>query len=273
MTVVDAETGEVIAHCSPEEARDITDRIRDGLTLTWQLVVEAHDRKAWAAMGYGSFRAWVEGELNISRGHAYRMLDHGRVMQALAEHAGVSPMGDIPERLTRGLTPEDVVELADDMELDLPVDPSDADKVAGAARMMSDLSRKLSDRQRQEREEQARSSGASPSATTDAPRAGEEVEGGSLADAPTPEPDAGTIGTEAVDQATQNAEDTDVRYRERLSSARKAAFTLTKLDPERCAAVSLVEDRVSDDHFIEAMRGWLDKFDNARRRSQIRSVG
>lgn len=110
--------------CTPEEARALTDQIKGATEALWSMLAEAHDRQAWRALGYGSFRDYVDAEFNISRGHAYRMLDQARVIAALAEVAQVSPSGDtgITEAAARDLKPhltvvkELVVEATDGIE-------------------------------------------------------------------------------------------------------------------------------------------------------------
>lgn len=88
------------------EAQAITDRIRKAVDGLWQLLLEAHDRRAWRALGHGSWEAYVNAEFGMTRQHSYRLLDQGRVIHAIEEAAGkVSPMGDISERDARDLKP------------------------------------------------------------------------------------------------------------------------------------------------------------------------
>lgn len=105
MTLVVAETGEIVA-CSPDEAREITDRIRNVTSDLWALLAEAHDRQAWRALGYESFKAYVHAEFAMSKRHAYRLLDQAAVIGALTEAAGVTHGSlDISEREARELKP------------------------------------------------------------------------------------------------------------------------------------------------------------------------
>lgn len=100
------ETGEIVAAISPDEARALTDRIRDSVEATWALLLEAHEQKAWAALGYATWAEYVSAEFNMSRRHSYRLLDHGRVVQAIEEatssvthgsHGAVSLLDGAPE--------------------------------------------------------------------------------------------------------------------------------------------------------------------------------
>ena len=56
------------------------------------LLAEAHDREAWKALGYGSWREYATRELRVSQSRAYQILDHGRITLALA--GAVSGEGD-----------------------------------------------------------------------------------------------------------------------------------------------------------------------------------
>lgn len=61
-TLVNADTGELIAECTPDEARELTDRICTGLGVVWELVLEAYRTRAWAALGHGSWDAYCAAE-------------------------------------------------------------------------------------------------------------------------------------------------------------------------------------------------------------------
>lgn len=67
MTLVNAETGELLAEMTPDEARQVTDRIRTALGVAWELVADAYQRRAWAAMGYGSWDAYTSAEFGAAR--------------------------------------------------------------------------------------------------------------------------------------------------------------------------------------------------------------
>jgi hypothetical protein len=67
VTLVDPETGEVVAQCTPDEARSITERITTAVETTWHLVAEAYTRRAWAALGYSSWDDYTTREFGTSR--------------------------------------------------------------------------------------------------------------------------------------------------------------------------------------------------------------
>jgi hypothetical protein len=65
------------------EARTLTERIRQRLGNLSLLLLQAHDRRAWSALGYRSWEKYVQDELGLSRSRSYELLQHGRVMTAL----------------------------------------------------------------------------------------------------------------------------------------------------------------------------------------------
>lgn len=86
-----------------DEAVALTERIRQAIEHTWQLLAEAHARKAYAALGYGTFGDYVGEEFGWSRQHAYKILDQAQVIQALEEATGVSHACDISVRAAQDI--------------------------------------------------------------------------------------------------------------------------------------------------------------------------
>jgi hypothetical protein len=78
------------------EARKFTDSIRADLTALWEKIVEAHDRQAWAALGYETFTDYVHEEFGWAKAHAYRVLNAGQVIAELSPPPAPveSPIGD-----------------------------------------------------------------------------------------------------------------------------------------------------------------------------------
>ncbi len=90
MSLVDSETGEIVVASSAEivfmdegKARDITKAIQLAAERVWSLLLEAYERGAWRALGYSSWEAYVGTEFDMSRRHAYRLLDQGRVIREI----------------------------------------------------------------------------------------------------------------------------------------------------------------------------------------------
>ena len=85
-------------------ARALTDRIKRAADDLWSLLLEAHEGKAWAALGYDTWNQYVQTEFQMSKQHSFRLLDQGRVIRAL-ESAAESPIGDLSEYEARDLKP------------------------------------------------------------------------------------------------------------------------------------------------------------------------
>jgi len=60
--LVNADTGEVIAEMTPDEARDVTNRMRTAAGVLTELYVDAYTRRAWAALGHASWDAYLAAE-------------------------------------------------------------------------------------------------------------------------------------------------------------------------------------------------------------------
>ena len=97
--IAEIATGEIIASLTPEQARDVTDRIRTALGVTWELVVEAWTGRAWAALGYGTWDSYIAAEFGTARLRlpaeerrdvVNSLRDAGMSTRAIAAAAGVS---------------------------------------------------------------------------------------------------------------------------------------------------------------------------------------
>jgi hypothetical protein len=75
------------------EARSLTARIKTEIKQVCLLLLEAHDRSAWKALGYRSWATYVHAEFGYSRSRSYELLDQARVVQTLdaAIHPEASP--------------------------------------------------------------------------------------------------------------------------------------------------------------------------------------
>jgi len=82
----------------------LTERIRVTVEDVWSLLLEAHNGRAWEALGYPNWREYAQQEFDFSRSQPYRLLDQGRVIQAL--ESVNSPIGEKPnEAQARELAP------------------------------------------------------------------------------------------------------------------------------------------------------------------------
>lgn len=77
-----------------ERARALTDRIKGEMHWVCVLLLEAHDRRAWLALGYPTWERYVREEFSLSRSRSYELLDQGRVVTRIQAAAG---LGELPE--------------------------------------------------------------------------------------------------------------------------------------------------------------------------------
>lgn len=88
------------AQLSEREARELTQTIRHTGIRLWLLVAEAHDRGAWSALGYETWKDYVTQELQISESRSYQILDQAKVMREIAlAGADVNDVDPVPARL------------------------------------------------------------------------------------------------------------------------------------------------------------------------------
>jgi hypothetical protein len=79
---------------SADEAESLTKLIKaklegifDQMYEVEQLILEAHDRRAWQALGYSTWEQYVKEEFDLSRSRSYQLLDQARVVQILRDAA------------------------------------------------------------------------------------------------------------------------------------------------------------------------------------------
>lgn len=78
------------------EARTITRRIRSGVGHVSMLLLEAHERRAWAVLGYPTWEEYVRQELGLSRTRSYELVYHGQVIRKVQAVSGVFGVFGIP---------------------------------------------------------------------------------------------------------------------------------------------------------------------------------
>jgi hypothetical protein len=100
-----AGAAQAIVALTEGEARDLTDRIKVASRRTCFLLLEAHERRAWASLGYRTWENYVRSEFDQSRSRSYQLLDQGRVIRTLEEAAGVSRILDISALAAEQLKP------------------------------------------------------------------------------------------------------------------------------------------------------------------------
>lgn len=101
-TLVNADTGEVVALLTADEAEELTSRIVTAADALWELLWESYHREAWRALGYPSWRAYAGDRFGMSHSKAYRLLHHAGIVKEL-EAAGAAPDGGVTEHQSRAL--------------------------------------------------------------------------------------------------------------------------------------------------------------------------
>ena len=88
-------------------ARELTDRIKSAVDDVAEMLHRAHQERAWAALGYESWKAYCETEFRMSKQHSYRLLDFVEVKNMIeASHPGVTPASEKQVRPLTRLEPE-----------------------------------------------------------------------------------------------------------------------------------------------------------------------
>jgi hypothetical protein len=91
-------------YCDKAEAQALTAKIKDSVDRTWRLLSNAFEWRAWEALGYRSWEAYVRDELGISRSRAYQLLDQAKVVREIQAAASVHNV-DISEAVARDIKP------------------------------------------------------------------------------------------------------------------------------------------------------------------------
>jgi hypothetical protein len=86
---------ERVSPLNEEGARALTERIRNATQHVCMLLMEAHEGRAWSALGYRTWERYVKREFGLSRSRSYELLDQGRVIAELRGAAGMSEIPDI----------------------------------------------------------------------------------------------------------------------------------------------------------------------------------
>lgn len=70
---------------SEAKAREITDAISAAATATYVLLAQAHQGKAYKALGYSTWADYVREEFDISASRSYQLLDLSKVVREIEE--------------------------------------------------------------------------------------------------------------------------------------------------------------------------------------------
>jgi hypothetical protein len=89
---------------SRDAARALTEEVKADAAALWTKLLRLYEDGAHTALGYSSWADYCAAEFDMGRSHAYRLLDAGRVVEAIEAH---SPNGDSPpsEAVAREFVP------------------------------------------------------------------------------------------------------------------------------------------------------------------------
>lgn len=76
--------GDLVKACTKAQARKLTEQIKAGAESLWHLLLEAQERRAWWALGYGSWREYAQAEFELSQSRVYQLLDAAKVQRVIA---------------------------------------------------------------------------------------------------------------------------------------------------------------------------------------------
>lgn len=119
---------DVAPELSYEEAQSLTEHIRAATDVLYVLIQRAHAGKAWKALGYASFGAYVGEEFNISRSRAYQLLNQASIIDQIASVAPEGtriPLSEAAARDLKTLVSDLVPEIAEGTEGASPEEAED----------------------------------------------------------------------------------------------------------------------------------------------------
>lgn len=100
MTIINADTGEIVATMTEAEAREITNRITTSIGVCWDLIKTAYLGRAWTALGYASWDDYTKAEFDEAhlrlpreerREAVASLRDAGLSIRAIAAATGIAP--------------------------------------------------------------------------------------------------------------------------------------------------------------------------------------
>ena len=76
------------AEMSKADAKKLTQKIKSAVDDLWSLLVQAHEGKAWKALGHATWEAYVQAEFGMSKRRADQLLEKGEVIAAIEDATG-----------------------------------------------------------------------------------------------------------------------------------------------------------------------------------------
>jgi hypothetical protein len=108
-----------------DRARELTHQIRMATRHMCLLLLEAHERRAWVALGYRTWEEYISRELGLSRTRSYEFLDQAHVIRAIMTAASLCGVPDISAYAAAQIKPC-LPEVIEAIRLRLDGDPGDS---------------------------------------------------------------------------------------------------------------------------------------------------
>jgi hypothetical protein len=85
-------------------ARDLTDRIKAGVSDVAEMLHRAHEGRAWVALGYPSWAEYCKAEFEMSKTRSYQLLDFVEIKQEIEKSTIVdSPQNESQTRALKSV--------------------------------------------------------------------------------------------------------------------------------------------------------------------------
>ncbi len=258
MTLVNASTGERVGtsgfsqeyppdawvsgtgDLNRDDASRLTAKIKGYAGRTFQLLAEAHDRKAWKALGFTSWAQYVAIEFDMSKSRAYQLVSQARIVAELAEIAEVSTDVDtsplVSEAAARDIAPV-MGEVRSAIEAELAEHP-EADEAERAEMVEKIVEEKRTEVTRRATE-RAQSAGGGTPVPSDAPS-----------------PPATDDAPPSPAEPPEIPIDPAVKARLRLSKAIDKVADLLDINPADIGSYLLAEDRTAHLRFLDDIEAW-----------------
>lgn len=83
---------------SRDEARSLTDEVKQDAERLWRKLVELYEGKAHEVLGYGSWHAYCAAEFGFGKSRSYELKDAGAVVEILGSEISELPGNDAQAR-------------------------------------------------------------------------------------------------------------------------------------------------------------------------------
>lgn len=121
---IETERVEVEILMSKEKATMLTEDIKSTTSALYVLLKQAHDERAWVALGYKTWAEYVETEFEFSRARSYQLINQANVIEEINEAGGI-PLY-ITEREARAIKKR-LPEITEKIKNEVSEDDSDAE--------------------------------------------------------------------------------------------------------------------------------------------------